>query len=318
MQISNELIGVTSRSFSNHSQLRQELLNKYPNAKFNSQGASLAGEALVDFLLGCTKAITALEKIDISILSQLTELKVIGKYGVGLDMIDLQAMASHGVKLGWTPGVNRRSVAELVLYYLLSLFRKMPQAHSSTQPGQWKQSIGQQASEKIIGIVGCGNVGKELIHLLKPFNCKILIHDILDLTAYCRENKSEAVSLEDLLCRADAVTIHVPLTKLTRNFLDSQKLGLMKSSSYLINTARGGLVCEASLKDLLKQNKISGAAFDVFESEPATDTDLLNLPNFLSSPHIGGSSEEAILAMGRAAILGLDNSCDARTFMQYI
>ena len=173
-------LAVASRSFSRNQVLRSEVLKRYPDAKFNDDGLSLSGDSLVNFLAGYEKAILALETIDESILSQLPTLKVIGKYGVGLDMLDLPALQKYGVKLGWTPGVNKRSVAELVVSFAISLLHRAVFANSEVKNGKWYQVRGRQLSECTFGIIGCGNVGKDVVRLLKPFNCKILAYDILD------------------------------------------------------------------------------------------------------------------------------------------
>lgn len=298
-------IAVTSRSFSRHPILRKELLNCFSNVTFNDKGTSLFGQELVDFLKGNVRAITALEQIDSFVLSQLSELTLISKMGVGIDMIDMDAMKRFGVHLNCIGGTNRRSVAELVLAFSVILLRNIVSANREILAGTWKQKRGRELSGKTFGIVGCGNVGKDLIVLLKTFNCKILCYEIADISDYYAEHGIELVELEDLLRQSDIVSLHLPLNDSTRNILDAKKLALMKPEAILINTARGGLVDEAAVKKMLKDEKLGGVAFDVFVTEPPDDTELLNMPNFLATPHIGGSTDEAILAMGRAAIAGL-------------
>lgn len=304
-------IAVASRSFSRHPVLRQELLRRYPDVTFNDAGLSLSGAALCAFLRGHQKAITALERLEEGIFTAVPELQVVSKFGVGLDMIDLPAMARHGVKLGWRSGVNRRSVAELTLAFALSLLRHVPQASATVRRGEWRYDIGQQLTGRTVGIIGCGNVGKEVVRLLAPFECRILVHDIRPDREFLEAHRIESVTLERVLAEAQIVTVHVPLTSGTRNLLDGKRLSLMTSSAVLINTARGGVVDEAALKAMLKNRKIAAAAFDVFAREPSDDAELLSLPNFLGTPHIGGATEEAVLAMGRAAIEGLDDFGDA-------
>jgi len=302
----SERVAVCSRSFSKNPILRAELLARYRHVTFNDAGTQLSGDALVDFLRGHEKAITALEVIDESILSRLPELQVIGKYGVGLDMIDLAAMRTHGKRLGWTGGVNRRSVSELVISFAIAMLRRVPAANREVLSGVWRQHVGGNLSGRIVGIVGCGHIGKDLAPLLKAFGCTVLAHDIREFTDFYSLHGIESVSLEALLRRSDVVTLHVPLNDSTRGLLDAQRLALLKPDAILINTARGGLVDERELKRLLIDKYLAAAAFDVFEEEPPPDQELLSLPNFLATPHIGGSSQEAMLAMGRAAIEGLD------------
>ena len=309
-------VAVASRSFSKHPVLRKELLRRYPDAKFNDEGLSLNGPSLVSYLGGYEKAITALETIDDATLSQLPDLNVIGKYGVGLDMIDLYAMKKHGVKLGWTGGVNKRSVSELVISFAVALLHRSVFANAEVRNGKWYQVKGCQLSKCIVGIVGCGHIGKDVVKLLKPFGCRILSHDILDFPEFYQENSIEAVDLEDLLRYSDVITLHLPLDDSTINILNRDRLRLIREDAVLINLARGGLIEEGALKERLIEGKLAGAALDVFAVEPLVDLEFLKLDNVLITPHIGGSTEEAILAMGMAAIKGLDDPHDPLDFIK--
>jgi phosphoglycerate dehydrogenase-like enzyme len=302
----SDKVAVCSRSFSKNPALRSELLERYKNVTFNDAGLQLEGDSLIAFLRGHDKAITALERIDDAVLAQLPDLKVIGKYGVGLDMIDMAAMRRYGKRLGWIGGVNRRSVSEMVISFAVAMLRHFPAAQREVLSGTWRQHVGGLLSGRTVGIIGCGFIGKDLVELLQPWGCTLLAHDILDFPDFYRQFNVEPVALDEILRRSDVVTIHVPLDDSTRNILDAQRLGLMKSSAILINAARGGLVDEATLKSMLIEKRLAAAAFDVFAVEPPQDAELVNLPNFLVTPHIGGSAAEAILAMGRAAIDGLD------------
>lgn len=299
-------VAVCSRSFSKNPVLRAELLGRYENVTFNETGRQLEGDELVAFLRGHDKAITALERLNDGVLAQLPELKVIGKYGVGLDMIDMDAMRRHGKHLGWIGGVNRRSVSEMVISFAVAMLRHFPAAQREVLAGTWRQHVGGLLSGRTVGIIGCGFVGKDLVELLQPWGCTLLTHDILEFPEFYARYNVTPVGLKELLQRSDVVTLHVPLDNSTHNMLDAERLGLLKSTAILINAARGGLVDEATLKSMLIEKRLAAAAFDVFSVEPPQDTELLNLPNFLVTPHIGGSAEEAILAMGRAAIDGLD------------
>jgi len=303
-----EKVAVCSRSFSKNTVLRTELLARYAQVTFNDAGHQLEGESLVEFLSGHDKAITALEMIDDYVLSRLPELQVIGKYGVGLDMIDLNAMCRHGKHLGWTGGVNRRSVSEMVISFAVAMLRHFPAAQREVLSGAWRQHVGGLLSGRTVGIIGCGFIGKDLVQLLQPWNCTILANDILDFPEFYTNYGVIPVGIEELLQRSDIITLHVPLDDATRNILSEKRLGLMKQTAILINIARGGLVDEKVLKMMLLEKRIAAAAFDVFAIEPPEDTELLSLPNFLATPHIGGSAEEVILAMGRAAINGLEEN----------
>jgi D-3-phosphoglycerate dehydrogenase len=303
-------IAVASRSFSKHQALRKELLLRYSDVKFNEAGAVLAGRELTKFLHGRVKAIIGLEVLDDAVLSGSPDLKVVSKYGVGLDMLDLAAMERRGVLLGWTGGVNKRSVAELVISSMIALLHRVPFACGEVRAGKWQQVRGRQLTGKTVGIVGCGHVGKDVAVFLRSFDCRVLAFDISDFPEFYAKYQVVPSALEELLREADIVTLHLPLNASTKNFLNAERLGLMKPGAYLINAARGVLLDEVKLKELLKSGRIAGAALDVFADEPPADRELLGLPDVIATPHIGGSTEEAVLAMGRAAIDGLENASE--------
>lgn len=299
-------VAVASRSFSKHPLLRHELLARYEQVTFNETGQSLSGEALVQFLSGHDKAITALERIDEALLARLPDLTVIGKYGVGLDMIDMEALSRHQVRLGWTGGVNRRSVAELVVSAAIALLHRTPESHVEVKDGVWRQLQGRQLTGKTVGIIGCGHIGKDVAILMRAFDCKILAHDIEEFPDFYAQWGVVPVELDELLSQSDVVTVHLPLIASTQNMMNAARLNAMKQGACFINIARGGIVDETELKKLLMNGHLCGAALDVFAEEPPTDMALLNLSNVIVTGHIGGSTQEAVLAMGRAAIEGLD------------
>jgi D-3-phosphoglycerate dehydrogenase len=170
----------------------------------------------------------------------------------------------------------------------------------------WRELRGRQLTGKTAGIVGCGKIGKDVAVILENFGCRVLAHDILDFPEFYMEHGIIPVGLDDLLRESDIVTLHLPLNSATRNILDHRRLAVLKKGAILLNLARGGLVDEAKLKTMLKDGQLAGAALDVFNHEPPEDLELLNMPNMIATPHIGGSTEEAVIAMGRAAIQGLD------------
>lgn len=311
-------VAVASRLFSKNKFLREEILKKYPDAKFNDEGLLLYGEALISFLYGYEKAITALETIDKEILRGLPDLKVIGKYGVGLDMLDLRAMNDYGVKLGWKGGINKRSVSEQVVSCAISLLHKSYFANNEVKKGKWNQIKGSQLTGKTVGIIGCGHIGKDLIGLMKPFGCKILAHDILDFPEFYSENKVTSLGLDDLLSASDIITLHLPLNDSTYRIINDQRMSLMRKNAILINYARGGLIDEEALTRRLLEGQIAGVALDVFEAEPPSANSLIHMENVYVTPHIGASTSEAIKAMGISAIKGLDTAENPLNFLSYI
>ena len=297
---------VCSRSFSKNKVLQSELLTKYENVKFNSKGLKLKDLTLINFIEDAEKIIVGLEKIDKKLLNSSKNLKVISKFGVGSDSLDMKLINDKGIKLSITPGTNSRSVSELVLSLAINLYRDLKTVNTNTTNGIWTQNKGRLISGKRFGIIGCNHVGKDLVKLLKPFNCQILVNDIYEDKEFNKAHNIEFMSIENLLKISEIITIHVPYNESTKNILNSERLELINNNAILINTARGGLVDEKKLKKLLVNKDILAAAFDVFENEPPLDKELINLENFFATSHIGGSTEEAIISMGRAAIEGLD------------
>jgi D-3-phosphoglycerate dehydrogenase len=231
--------------------------------------------------------------MDASVLSRLPELKVISKYGVGLDMIDMAAMRATGKRLGWTGGVNRRSVSELVISFAIAMLRHVPEANREVRSGTWRQHTGGLLSGRTVGIVGCGHVGKDLVPLLKAFACRILANDILDFPAFYAAHGVEPASLDSLLARADIVTLHVPLDDTTRNLMGAAEFAMMKPTAVLINTCRGPVVNEGAVHDALKTNQIAMAGLDVMTEEPPKpENPLFVLSNVILTPHTAGPTVE--------------------------
>ncbi len=293
-----EVVAVTSRSFSCHPVLRNEMLEAFPNARFNDQGLSLSGDALIEFLLGCEFAVTALETIDSALLGCLPDLRCIAKIGIGTDMIDLAAMDRHGVTLLVSPGTNANAVAELTVMLMLACLRRLPEAMEIVERGEWSQPKGRELRGRVVGIVGYGNVGKAVERLISAFGATSLVFDPLVVP-------EAHVSLEDLLAESDIVTLHVALSEATHHLINAGHLDLMGQNAILINTSRGGVVDEVALSQALRGERIAYAALDVLEDERSSRAGLPRDRGLLITPHIGGSTEEAILAMGRAAIKSL-------------
>jgi D-3-phosphoglycerate dehydrogenase len=310
-------IGVCSRSFSRNPVLRKELLSKFSNVKFNDDGLSLNGGALVDFLSDCDGAVIALEYIDSSILKQLPKLKFIGKYGVGLDKLDFEALDNYGVKLGWKPGVNATSVAELTLNMALNIVRNTPISHALAEKLNWKQVTGKQLSSLTFGVLGLGHVGTKVAKLAQAFGCKVKVYDKEDKTKECETLGFDFVSFDELLRQANILSIHIPSNQQTYHMIGETEFNKMQNGSYIINTARGGIVNEQELLSALNQGHLSAAGFDVLEVEPPQNSDFIHHPKTFVTTHIGGSSEEAIIAMGSAAIDGLSDYTIATNFKKY-
>ncbi len=295
-------IAVTSVSFGKSIVLREKLLQAFSDSTFNEQGQRLVGKDLVEFISNADAAIVGVETIDDSVLKHTRKLKIISKYGVGLDSIDQESVKRRNISLGWTGGVNRRSVSELALCFMLGLCRNVFSSGFKLKQSEWEKDGGHQLSGKTVGIIGCGYIGADLVQLLSPFDCKILVRDIVDKSDFCREQGADEVSLDELLEQADIVSLHVPLTEQTRLMANDFFIKKMKSTAFLVNTCRGDVVDQKALKYALSQKIIAGAALDVFIEEPPTDIEFLSLPNLMVTPHIGGNAREAVEAMGYSAI----------------
>ncbi len=298
----NSKVVVASVSFSKSAVLREELLNFFPNSIFNETGKRLSGEQLIEFINDADAAIIGVETINDTLLEQTPKLKIISKYGVGLDNIDQQSLESRSISLGWTGGVNQRSVSELTLGFMLGLCRNIFNSGFKLKNSIWDKNGGCQLSGKTVGIIGCGHIGSDVVRLLSPFGCTILVRDIVDKSDFCLAQGICAASLDEIVERSDIITLHVPLTELTREMINESFFQRMKSTALLVNTCRGEVVNEQALKNALSKKVIAGAALDVFIDEPPTDTEFLSLPNLMVTPHIGGNTREAVEAMGRSAI----------------
>ena len=299
--MSGPLVKVTSPSFSQHPVLRAELSAHFPGAVFNEAGQRLSGAELAAFLSGADGAVIGLERVDEDLLALNPRLRIVAKYGVGLDSIDLDACRRRSVAIGWTGGVNRRAVSEQTLCFMLGLCRNIFAVSTLLREGVWEKNGGAQLSGKTVGIIGYGNIGQDLACLLAPFGCRILVNDIRPIEA----EGIEMVDKDSLYSQSDIVTLHVPLTGSTRGMIGEAALARMKPAALLINTSRGEVVDQSALKRALKMGSIGGAALDVFETEPPTDLEFLALPNLVATAHIGGNAAEAVLAMGRSAIAHL-------------
>ena len=302
MNLKDQKVTVTSISFGKSSALREKLLHIFPNSIFHEHGEKLQGESLIKFINDADAAIVGVEAIDNYLLEHTPNLKIISKYGVGLDSIDQKALKQRDISLGWIGGVNRRSVSELTLCFMLGLCRNIFNSGFQLKQSKWEKHGGYQLSKKTIGIIGCGEIGSDVVTLVSPFKCNILVRDIADKSTFCKEEGASEVTLEKLLSKSDIISLHVPLTKLTYHMVDEKFLKKMKPTAFLVNTCRGNVVKQKALKEALQKKIIAGAALDVFAEEPPTDTDFLSLPNLMVSPHIGGNSKEAIEDMGHFAI----------------
>lgn len=299
-------IGVTNGMFSRHPVLRAELVERFPDAVFRDEIPSPSEAEVIELLAGCDGAIVGMEPITERVLTALPQLKVIGKMGIGCDTLDFDALRKHGIYFGYTPGTNRLAVAELTLCYMIFGLRDVMALNLEMRAGKRpRMRLAKGLTGRTVGIHGCGNVGKEVVRLLEPFECEVIACDIADYGDYYREHGITPVSFDELLERSEVLTLHLPKTAATIGLYDADVLARMRPGAVLVNTCRGGIVDEAALAERLKTKQLAAACFDVFAVEPSTNDELINLPTMLSSPHIGAATDEARISMGMAAIEGL-------------
>jgi len=300
-------IAVSSPLFSRTPLLVEELKKSFLHVKLNSTYALREKSALIDFLKDADGVIVGNETIDEEVLAHCPNLKIVSRYGVGLDNIDTKALEKRGIKLGWSGGTNKNSVAEITLGFMLTLTRNLYPSIVSLKNGEWQTDGGSELTGKTIGIFGFGHISKRVIELLKPFECTILVSSKNDDDEEAKRLGVVFASFERILKEADIISLHIPLTHQTRNLFSTQAFKTMKKSAFIINTARGGIIDEEALKSALQNQEIAGAALDVFTDEPMKNKSLLELPNLMCTPHLGGNSKESVLAMGRSSISHLEN-----------
>jgi D-3-phosphoglycerate dehydrogenase len=240
-------------------------------------------------------AIRSATKVTDKLLEKAVRLKVVGRAGIGVDNVDIPAASKKGVIVMNTPFGNSITTAEHAIAMMFAVARQIPEASASTQAGKWEKSkfMGVELYNKTLGVIGAGNIGGIVCERAVGLHMKVIAYDPFLSEERAKTLGVTKVELDELLARADFITLHVPLTEKTRNILGPKNLAKTKKGVRIINCARGGLVDEAALAKLLISGHVAGAAFDVFEVEPATDSPLFNLPNVVCTPHLGASTTEA-------------------------
>ena len=240
-------------------------------------------------------AIRSATKVTEKLLGRADRLKVVGRAGIGVDNVDIPAASRKGVIVMNTPFGNSITTAEHAISLMLACARQIPAANHSTHAGKWEKSkfMGVEITNKVLGLIGCGNIGAIVAERALGLKMKVLAYDPFLSVERADALGVEKVELDQVFARADFITLHVPLTDKTRSIIDADAISKMKDGVRIINCARGGLVVEQDLADALNSGKVAGAAFDVFEEEPAQNSPLFNLPNVVVTPHLGASTNEA-------------------------
>ncbi len=240
-------------------------------------------------------AIRSSTKATKEVLAAATNLKVVGRAGIGVDNVDIPAASAHGIVVMNTPFGNSITTAEHAIALMFALARQLPEADASTQAGKWEKNrfMGVELTAKTLGLIGCGNIGSIVAERALGLKMKVVAFDPFLTPEHAQDIGVEKVTLDDLLARADVITLHTPLTDSTRNILSAENLAKTKKGVRIVNCARGGLIDEVALKAGLDSGHIAGAALDVFAQEPATASPLFGTPGFISTPHLGASTDEA-------------------------
>lgn len=238
-------------------------------------------------------------KVTPKVLQAARRLKLIGRAGIGVDNVDIPAATEMGVIVMNTPDANATTTAELAIAHMMSLSRKLPTADNSVRAGKWERSklMGAEVAHKTLAILGFGTIGRIVAQRGHGLRMKVIAYDPFVAPEIFADLGVESVSLDELVSRADYLTLHCPLIEKTKNIIGAPQLGMMKKSARIINCARGGLIDESALYDALKNGRIAGAALDVFENEPPVGSPLLELDNIVFTPHLGASTAEAQVAV---------------------
>jgi D-3-phosphoglycerate dehydrogenase len=269
-----------------------EYLDILRNAGFTIQYPRAKGLLTEDDLLSELKGVSAVmagsEPYTRRVLESHPQLRVIARAGVGWDAVDVAACNDHGVAVTITPGTNQDAVAEHTFALILGAAKNVVQAHIGTQQGKWPRGATLPLRGRTLGVAGLGRIGKEVALRGFAFKMKVIAYDPFPDHAFAKKHNIPFVSFEQLLAESDFLSLHIPLTPESKHVINKKTLAQMKPTAYLVNTARGGLVCEKDVLEALQNKKLGGAALDVFEQEPAPPCPLFNLPNVVITPHAAG------------------------------
>ena len=270
---------------------------------YNPLNRPLTAQELLPLVKDADGYIAGLDHVDASVIKAAGRLKVIARYGVGVDRVDVKAATKKGIVVTNTPGANSVAVAELAIALMLALARQVCQANQATRAGEWPRFSGVGLRGKTVGLVGFGAIGREVASRLKSFGCRILVSDPCATREAGERSGVELVPVEDLLRSSDFVSLHAALNPSTSGMVDHAFLRKMKRGAFIVNTARGELIDEEALRHALEQGHVRGTALDCFIKEPpGPDHPLFCLPQVIVTPHTGAHTDEATNTMGRMSL----------------
>jgi D-3-phosphoglycerate dehydrogenase len=290
------------RSFSRSEEAKELLIQSGFEIVWNSEGRPLKEAELIEAIQGAEALITGIDEVTAKVLEAgYPTLKIVAKYGVGYDNIDVAAADKLNIPVTITPGAPTRSVAELALSLMLSVARHIPQMNAGVRNGGWDRITGTELGGKVLGIVGLGAIGAEVAKRAAAFDMQIIAYDGHARQDLIDQYGVKYVTLPELYAQADIITLHAPALPETIGMINKDSLAQMKKTAYLINTARGDLVVEEDLYEALSTGVIAGAGLDTFIQEPPLNLNIVGLPNVVTSPHVGSNTVEAGYRMARMA-----------------
>ena len=300
-------IFIATSSFASYSSEPLKLLDQEGyEVKLNPTGRKLTSKELLSLAKDSRGLIAGTEQYSKEVLSSMKRLKVISRLGVGTDNIKMDEARRLNIKIFKTQTSPSLAVAELTTGLMINLARKIPLMNGDMRRGKWEKSMGTLLSNKTLGIIGLGTIGKKVVEILKGFNMKILAFDIEEDRPFSSTAGINYCNLDELLSNSDFVSIHLNATKENSHLIDKSKLDLMKEDAFLINTSRGEIIDERALEGVLKSGKLGGVALDVFEKEPYNGP-LKDIENVLLTPHIGSYAREIRIKMEIDATQNLIN-----------
>ncbi|MCB9453058.1 MAG: phosphoglycerate dehydrogenase [Anaerolineaceae bacterium] len=304
MNLKDYRVLVTATSYAmDDPTLRTDLEAKVGEVIYNTTAHPLTAGELVELIAGIDGMIAGLDIIDSQVIQAADRLKVIARYGVGLDRVDLEAARDKGIIVTNTPGANATSVAELTVGLMIALTRNIIEADRRTRAGEWPRMKGTTLTGKTIGLLGLGAIGHRVARLLSGFDCHLIGYDPFILAEEAAQFGVEWAERDAVIRRADILSLHFPPDPSTENLLNHEMIASMKDGAYLINTARSELVDEAALIDALRTGKIAGVALDTFHQEPpGADHPIFQFSQVVATPHTGAHTDDATRAMGRIAL----------------
>jgi len=295
---------VTPKSYgANNIALKTDLENYVCEVTYNQLGRPYSESDLIKVIPYVDGYIAGLDEINERVINAATRLKVISRYGVGIDRVDIEAATAKGIIVTNTPGTNSASVAELTVGLILSILRKICELNNLTKSGKWVFMNTSSIKNKNVGLIGLGAIGKETAKRLQAFDCNILAYDPFVNEAESVESKVEMCSLDTLISKSDVISLHIPSTPATYKFINQSFISKMKRGAVLINTARGELMDNDAIVQALESGQLGGLALDAYNREPPDFNDpIFTFNQVIATPHTGAHTDDATNSMGRMAL----------------